>query len=49
MGFLTGGSVSNTGLALNRFGVNVRLMASVGDDQIARLIIAFPAKPRSGC
>lgn len=41
MGFSTGGSVSNTGLALHCLGVNVRLMASVGDDQVARLIIAF--------
>lgn len=33
----TGGAVSNTGLALHRLGVNVRLVARVGDDQIAEL------------
>lgn len=37
----TGGAVSNTGLALHRLGVNVRLMASVGDDLLGRVIIAF--------
>lgn len=41
MGFSTGGSVSNTGLALQRLGVNVRLMSNVGDDQISRLILDF--------
>ena len=39
----TGGVVSNTGLALNRLGVNVRLMSNVGDDLIGRLILAFLA------
>ncbi len=33
----TGGAVSNTGLALHRLGVDVRLVARVGDDQIADL------------
>jgi sugar/nucleoside kinase (ribokinase family) len=41
IGISTGGSVSNTGLALHRLGVNVRLLSSVGDDQIAHLIVAF--------
>ncbi|MCC6804265.1 MAG: carbohydrate kinase family protein [Anaerolineae bacterium] len=41
MGFSTGGSVSNTGLALHRLGANVRLMSSVGDDQISHLILDF--------
>ena len=36
----TGGAVSNTGLALQRLGIAVRLMASVGDDLTGRLIIA---------
>lgn len=35
----TGGAVSNTGLALHRLGVDVRLMASVGDDLLGRLIL----------
>src|SRR4051812_40750332 len=30
----TGGAVSNVGLALDRLGVRVRMMAAVGDDQI---------------
>ena len=34
----TGGSVSNTGLALHRLGLDVRLLARVGDDLIANLI-----------
>jgi len=33
----TGGAVSNTGLALHRLGIDVRLIARVGDDQIAEL------------
>lgn len=37
----TGGSVSNTGLALHRLGANVRLLANVGDDLIGRVIVAF--------
>jgi sugar/nucleoside kinase (ribokinase family) len=35
----TGGAVSNTGLALHRLGVDVGLMASVGDDLIGRAIL----------
>lgn len=41
MGISTGGAASNTGLALHRLGVNVRLMSSVGDDSIGRLILEF--------
>jgi sugar/nucleoside kinase (ribokinase family) len=37
----TGGAVSNTGLALHRLGVNVRLMATVGDDLIGQMIVAY--------
>src|SRR5262249_7487281 len=37
----TGGAVSNTGLALHRLGVNVRLMANLGDDFIGRAIRSF--------
>ncbi len=37
----TGGVVSNTGLALHRLGVNVRLMAGVGNDLLGRVIIEF--------
>jgi sugar/nucleoside kinase (ribokinase family) len=33
----TGGSVSNTGLALHKLGLDVRLLARIGDDFIARL------------
>jgi sugar/nucleoside kinase (ribokinase family) len=35
----TGGVVSNTGLALQRLGVDVRLMASVGDDLLGQQIL----------
>ncbi len=41
MSVSTGGAVSNTGLALHRLGANVRLLATVGDDLIGRVIIAF--------
>lgn len=41
MAVSTGGAVSNTGLALHRLGVNVRLLATVGDDLIGDVIIAF--------
>jgi sugar/nucleoside kinase (ribokinase family) len=37
----TGGAVSNTGLALHRLGVNVGLMATVGDDLVGQAIISF--------
>lgn len=35
----TGGVVSNTGLALHRLGMDVRLMATVGDDLIGQTIL----------
>lgn len=37
----TGGAVSNTGLALHRLGLNVRLLATVGDDLIGDMIVSF--------
>ncbi len=37
----TGGAVGNTGLALHRLGVNVRLMATIGDDLLGRVAVAF--------
>jgi sugar/nucleoside kinase (ribokinase family) len=37
----TGGAVSNTGLALHRLGVNLRLMAGVGSDLLGRVIVEF--------
>lgn len=37
----TGGSVSNTGLSLHRLGVNVGMMATVGDDLLGKIIIAY--------
>jgi len=37
----TGGAVSNTGLALHRLGVGVRLMSTIGDDAIGRLITDY--------
>ncbi len=37
----TGGSVSNTGLALQRLGADVGLMGTVGDDLLGRVIIAM--------
>ncbi len=36
--FATGGAVSNTGLALARLGIDVRLMGKVGDDFIGEMI-----------
>ncbi len=36
----TGGSVSNTGIALHTLGINVGLMTTVGDDLLGRVIIA---------
>ncbi len=41
MEIATGGSVSNTGLALHKLGARVRLMSLVGDDAIGKLIIDF--------
>lgn len=37
----TGGAVSNTGLALHRLGVRVRLLSRVGNDLIGKLIVDF--------
>ena len=37
----TGGAVSNTGLALHRLGVNVQLMATVGEDLIGQMILLY--------
>jgi len=36
----TGGSVSNTGLALHKLGIHVGMMTTVGDDLLGRVIIA---------
>lgn len=41
MSVSTGGAVSNTGLALQRLGINVRLMSNVGDDSIGHLIVQY--------
>jgi sugar/nucleoside kinase (ribokinase family) len=41
MRFSTGGAVSNTGLALERLGMRVGLMATVGDDLISGAIVSF--------
>jgi sugar/nucleoside kinase (ribokinase family) len=35
----TGGAVSNVGLALNRLGLPVRLVAGIGDDPLASLVL----------
>src|SRR6185436_13039108 len=37
----SGGAVSNTGLALHRLGVNVQLLATVGDDLIGQMILMY--------
>lgn len=37
----TGGAVSNTGLALHRLGINVQLLATVGDDLIGQMILMY--------
>ena len=39
--YSTGGAVSNTGLALHRLGVDVNLLALVGDDWVGRAIIDY--------
>ena len=39
--YSTGGAVSNTGLALHRLGVNVDLLAVVGDDWIGQAILDY--------
>lgn len=41
IGISTGGAVSNTGLALHRLGVDVRLMSIVGDDLLGQVIIHY--------
>ncbi len=41
LGQSAGGAVSNVGLSLHRLGVDVRLMAAVGDDLIGHAIIDF--------
>lgn len=41
LSYSTGGLVSNTGLALHRLGVNVGLMANVGDDLIGQIIVGY--------
>lgn len=37
----TGGAVSNTGLSLHRLGVDVGMMANVGDDLIGQMIVGY--------
>ncbi len=39
--YSTGGAVSNTGLALHRLGINVDLLAAVGDDWLGEAIIDY--------
>ena len=39
--YSTGGAVSNTGLALHQLGVDVELLAAVGDDWVGRAIIDY--------
>ena len=39
--YSTGGAVSNTGLALHRLGIDVALLAAVGDDWVGRAIIDY--------
>ncbi len=43
IGISTGGAVSNTGLDLNRLGVNVGLVSVVGDDLIGQIILNYLA------
>jgi sugar/nucleoside kinase (ribokinase family) len=38
VGLTPGGSVSNTGLALHRLGINTRLIARVGDDPLGQVL-----------
>ncbi|HOX36901.1 MAG TPA: carbohydrate kinase family protein [Candidatus Brocadiia bacterium] len=45
----TGGTVSNTGLALHRLGARVKLMGKVGRDQIARIIEAILKSKGADC
>jgi sugar/nucleoside kinase (ribokinase family) len=39
--FVTGGAVSNTGIALHRLGVSTAMMGKVGDDLIGRAIVEY--------
>ncbi len=39
--YSTGGAVSNTGLALHRLGLDVELLATVGDDWVGRAIVDY--------
>ena len=39
--YSTGGAVSNTGLALHRLGMEVELLAAVGDDWVGRAIVDY--------
>ncbi|PJF39840.1 MAG: carbohydrate kinase family protein [Phototrophicales bacterium] len=41
MDYSTGGAVSNTGLALHRLGVDVRLMGTVGEDILGQAVISL--------
>ena len=49
--FSTGGSVSNTGLALSRLGIPTRLVAKVGEDPFGKIVCALVDQfdPRLGC
>lgn len=44
----TGGSVSNTGLALNKLGVSAALMAGVGDDEVSAILRDLMQKANGG-
>lgn len=44
----TGGAVSNTGLALHRLGVPVRLMGKVGDDLFGSAVLDFLSRQGDG-
>jgi sugar/nucleoside kinase (ribokinase family) len=46
--FSTGGAASNTGLALARLGIDVRIMGKVGDDFIGEMIRSILAKRGRG-
>ncbi|MDZ4763897.1 MAG: carbohydrate kinase family protein [Chloroflexota bacterium] len=41
MQFSTGGAVANTGLALHKLGMNVGLMATLGEDRISDMVLAL--------
>ncbi|MDO5112684.1 MAG: carbohydrate kinase family protein [Clostridia bacterium] len=44
----TGGSVSNTGLALNKLGIPTALMAGVGEDEVSAILQSLMEKANSG-